>query len=113
MKALEVLLSLLGVAAPFAIAVTLIVLGLLSQRLGAVTGTPPFYRWFYVSSLLVSLAAFFAALNVLSAYTDGAGILYEEGFYLLTYGAPMVIGMTISAVVAWRYWGWLLGEPGE
>ncbi len=113
MEVIETLLSLLGALAPLAVAVTLLVLGMLSQRLGAVTNTPPYYRWFYVAAALVSVAALFELLYVLSLNVDdGAGILYDEGFYLLTFSAPMAVGLTVSAIVSWRYWGWLLSERG-
>lgn len=113
MEVFGALFSLLGVLAPLAVAVTLVVLGLLSQRLGAVTSMPPYYRWFYVSALLVSVAAFFELLYVLSVYVDSASAFSGEGFFLLTYGAPFAVGLTISVVISWRYWGWLLSEPGE
>ena len=113
MEVFDVLFSLLGVLAPVAIAVTLVVLGLLSQRLGAVTNTPPYYRWFYVAAVLVSVAAFFELLYVLSlSVDDGEGLVYAEAFYLLTYSVPMAVGLMISAAVSWRYWGWLLSERG-
>ncbi|MCZ7546544.1 MAG: hypothetical protein M5R40_24825 [Anaerolineae bacterium] len=112
MEILETLLSLSGVLTPIAIAVTLVVLGLLSQRLGAVTNTPPFYRWFYGAAGLVSVAALFGMLHVLSTRLPGIGLLYQEAFYLLTFSAPIALGLTVSAIVAWRYWGWLLSERG-
>ena len=113
MEVLEGLLNLLGVAAPVAIAMTLIVLGLLSQRLGAVTHTPPYYQWFYVAAMLVAVAGFFQTLYVLSIQVGETGLLHEKSFYTLTYSAPLALGLTISVVVSWRYWGWLLSEHGE
>jgi hypothetical protein len=113
MEVLEGLFNLLGVVAPLAIAVTLIVLGLLSQRLGAVTHTPPYYRWFYVAAVLVAAAGFFQILYVLSVQVEATGLLHEENFYTLTHSAPLALGLTISAVVSWRYWGWLLGERSK
>ena len=43
---MEQVLTLLSAAGPASLALALVVMGLLSQRLGAVTKMPSHYRWF-------------------------------------------------------------------
>ncbi len=112
MEVIERLFTLLGIFAPAALAFTSVVLGLLSKRLGAVTHMPPYYRWFYVAAALACTAAFFELLYLLSGCTctPSAGILYDDTFYVFTYSLPLGLSVSISAVAAWKYWGWLLVE---
>ena len=59
------LFALVGV---FSIAVALVVLGLLSKRLGQVTRAPRYYRGFYVASLLLIVSLLFRLFNVVQSY---------------------------------------------
>jgi hypothetical protein len=94
------LLSLIG---PASIALALVVLASFSRRLGEVTKRPPLYRWFLVGAALVSLSI------VLRLFTlDPAGRLSAQ--VALLYDVPLVMGLLVSVIVAWRYWGWLLYE---
>ncbi len=93
-------LSLLGAVGPAAITVTLVVIGLLSQRLGAVTRMPPHYRWCYVAAGLVGLSMLGHLVSV--GYEDDLLALLTNLFFAL--------GVTLGLVVAWRYWSWLFGE---
>ncbi len=112
MKVFESLFQLLGLSAPLAIAITAIVLGLLSKRLGVVTHMPPYYRWFYVAAALACVATFFGLLYVLSglACLNDDDLLCDETLYILTYSIPLALSLSISTATAWRYWGWLLIE---
>ena len=78
----------------------LIVMGLLSQRLGAVTKMPPHYRWFYVAAGLLGVSTLIRLFALAEAY-PAMGQLYAMTFAL---------GITLAVGVAWRYWGWLFGE---
>ncbi|NDJ59874.1 MAG: hypothetical protein GYB67_02045, partial [Chloroflexi bacterium] len=60
-EAVSALLSLLG---PVAIAVTLVVLGRLSRRLGAASQAKPYYGGFYVGAALLGLAVGVRLLNL-------------------------------------------------
>jgi hypothetical protein len=115
MGVIESLFELLGVFAPLAIAVTAVILALLSKRLGDVTHTPPYFRWCYVSAGLACWSAFFQLLFILSKCSCGteSGLLYKESFYVLTYSIPLAVSLVICAAVTWRYWGWLLDERDE
>jgi len=96
----ESLLVLFGALGPASVAVALVILGLLSQRLGAVTKTPPYYRWFYVAAGLVVSGVVFRLLT-LGNGSDGLEMACALTFAL---------GATIGVAVAWKYWSWLFGE---
>jgi chromate transport protein ChrA len=101
------LLALLGTCGPAAIIITLVIMALLSQRLGAVTKRPPLYRWFYVSvaligiSMILRLAKLSAPDSVERGYT--AAVFHD---------VLMAAGLSLAVIVAWRYWSWLLHESG-
>ncbi|GAB4569771.1 MAG: hypothetical protein Kow0077_02820 [Anaerolineae bacterium] len=99
----EAFFTLAGAFGPAGVAVALVVLGLLSQRLGAVTKTPPYYRWFYVAAGLVGVSLISRILSI-GAHDVGIEMVYTFSFAL---------GVTIGLVVAWRYWNWLFGERGN
>jgi chromate transport protein ChrA len=101
------LLDLFGMAS---IALAMIVLALLSKRLGAVTHTPRFYRGFYISAALMMAAVSARLLNWLQN-TDPALINSDPVSILLYVGLP-VLAITLAVIVAWRYWSWLLAERG-
>ncbi|NPV66450.1 MAG: hypothetical protein HPY64_04815 [Anaerolineae bacterium] len=93
-------LASLGMLGPASVAVTLVVIGLLSQRLGAVTRTPPYYRWCYVAAGLVGVSTLGRLVSV--GYVDERLTLLNNLLFAL--------GVTLGLVVAWRYWSWLFGE---
>lgn len=99
------LLGLLGLVGPASLIVALVVIALLSQRLGSVTKRPPLYRWFFVSIgfIVVTVVARFANLN------DPAG---QDNATALIGDLALAGGLSLSVVIAWRYWGWLLNERG-
>ena len=90
----------LGLFGPVSIIIVLVIMGLLSQRLGAVTTRPPLYRWFYVSAGLVGLSILMELLVILNADPELTPV----------YEVPMVVGLMIAVIISWRYWGWLLSE---
>ena len=100
MISLQLLLGLIG---PASMIVALIVLALLSQRLGAVTKRAPIYRWFFVSAVLIGFSIV-ARLFAPDALDYRAALLYD---------VPLALGLTLAVVIAWRYWSWLLSERGK
>lgn len=97
----DALLALLSATGPAAVGAGLVIVGLLSQRLGAVTKMPGYYRWFYVAAALVGASSVTRVL--------GASVGPDEGLALFCM-ATFALGVTIGVVVAWRYWSWLFGE---
>ncbi len=102
------LLTLLGLCGPASIIVALIVLALLSQRLGAVTKRPPLYRWLFVSVVLVGISVISRLVNLGTAESldHGSAVVMLDDITL-------ALGLTLAVIVAWRYWSWLLSERGK
>lgn len=100
----QALPTLLSAAGPLSIGVSLVVVGLLSQRLGAVTKMHGHYRWFFVAAAFVGFSALIRLLQV------NAG---EDSTLSLIYSATFALGITIGVVAAWYYWSWLFGERGR
>lgn len=81
--------------------VALLVSALLSQRLGAVTKRPRSYRWFFVAVALIMIGMMIRLLQLGAAQTGDMALLYT---------VLLAVALTLSVVIAWRYWGWLLSE---
>ncbi len=105
MDSLFALLSLFG---PVAMMIALVILALLSQRLGAVTKRPPLYRWLYVSVVLVGISLIVRMINLNMPETLGSD--YST---LILYDILLGLGLGLAVIVAWRYWSWLLSEPSR
>ena len=97
---MEQVLTLLSAAGPASLAVALAVMGLLSQRLGAVTKMPSHYRWFYVAAGMLGVSV---AVRLLAVGGVGETLA-------LVYAGSLVLGGMIGVLTAWRYWSWLFGE---
>jgi len=102
-------MGLFGLLGSIAITIALMVLGLLSKRLGSVTRTPPFYVWFYVATGLMLVSILARLVNLGRGSALGAELVNDEISVLLYAGLP-AIALTLGVVVAWRYWSWLLAE---
>lgn len=87
----------------------LLVIALLSQRLGAVTKRPKYYLLFFVAIALIGGSVL---TRLLTLGTPAETLDLSVG---LLYTLPLAIALTVSVIVAGRYWGWLLGEktPGS
>ncbi len=105
MDSLFALLSLIG---PVAVVIALVILALLSQRLGAVTKRPPLYRWLYVSVVLVVSSVIVRLLTLSTPETLGS-----DFSTLMLYDILLALGLGLAVIVAWRYWSWLLSEPSR
>ncbi|MFN3762032.1 MAG: hypothetical protein ACK4WK_02375 [Anaerolineae bacterium] len=105
-----VLLSPLG---PVGLVGLLFVLDLyynLSRRLGEVNRMPPYYRRFLIGSGFVGVAVLVHVLRVAAYISCSPEVdrLLSPAFGLLTFHLPLLIGISISVLTAWRYWSWLL-----
>ena len=90
----------------FSVAVALVVLGLLSKRLGQVTRAPRYYRGFYAAAVLLIISILFRLVNILQSHIPAPDDSVAVIFYI---GLP-AFALTISLMIAWRYWSWLLAE---
>jgi hypothetical protein len=84
----------------------LIVVGLLSRRLGAQTHIKPYYLGFFAAAMLmvISVAArlFEIGFHLESSANSLPWVLLEDGLPALA--------VTMGVIFAWRYWSWLLAE---
>ena len=82
-------------------------LRMLSQRMGAVTKMPPYYRWFDLGNAFIA-AATLSYIFISSAALVGRPETYlTPTFSLLTLHLPLALGMGINSLIALKYWGWL------
>jgi hypothetical protein len=124
------LVAMLGTAGPASVLLMLVILGRLTKRWEAITRTRSYYRWFYAAGTLVALASLSRLIRIghlplIALGQDltgraipavgrpaGAGLSpfleSSSWFYLIFYHLPLVTAMTISLILAWRNWGWLL-----
>jgi len=105
---MDAILSLLGLVGPASLIVALIVIGLLSQRLGAVTKRAPLYRWFFVSAALLCIGIVWRLFGLIIP-----DMPTRDVDATVFYDIPLAVGLVIAVAVAWRYWSWLLSERGK
>lgn len=86
----------------------MIILGLLSKRLGQVTRAPRYYIGLYIGAALMGISAFARLMNV----NVPADSLRADPLWVLLYIGFPALGVTLSVIVVWRYWSWLLAERG-
>ena len=98
--------GLLGLLEPASVAILLIVVGLLSKRLGEQTSSRPYYLGFYTAAVLLLISAAAGFLDVLDPRIFS---LDETIRVLLEDGLP-ALAVSLGVYAAWRYWSWLLAE---
>jgi hypothetical protein len=96
--------ALLALLEPISIGITLIVLGLLSRRLGEQTQAKPYYLGFYAAALLIGVSAAAQLLDTLIHFS------HDTPLWVIVSDVLPAIAVTIGVVFAWRYWSWLLAE---
>jgi hypothetical protein len=96
--------ALLALFEPLSIGITLIVLGLLSRRLGEQTQAKPYYLGFYAAAILIAISTIAQLLDALLGVADNSAL-----WVIIADGFPAA-AVTIGVVFAWRYWSWLLAE---
>jgi len=100
------LFGLLGLSS---ISVALVVMGMLSKRLGSVTRAPRYYLGFYVASLMIAVSVLARLINVGRGVDVVADLNQDVGWVLFYNGLP-ALAISLALFVAWRYWSWLLAE---
>lgn len=105
---------------PASISFTLLVMGILSQRLGRAIHARPYYFGFYLAAGCIALAVGVRIVNLGSAdmvvppentietFTELTQPMVQE--WTVLYNGLLALGVTIGLVVAWFYWSWLLAE---
>jgi hypothetical protein len=87
------------------LAVALVLLALLSRRLGQVTHAPPYYIGLLVSAGLLTMSA-------IARWGNGGREIPLEAYpvWVLIYTGLPALALTLAVAFAWRYWSWLLAE---
>ena len=109
---MKVVIGLAGSLGLLAVIYMLFTLAAFSQRIGEVRKMPPLYRGFYVGTACLGLAFLgrFLRVSALLASPDKLSFLQGDLFYLFVYHLPLAVGLTVSLIVTWWYWSWLLRE---
>jgi hypothetical protein len=95
-----IILNLIGVVS---IGVLLMVMGLLSRRMGKATQAAPYYIGFFIAGVLV-------LGGVIARVANPDVDLTQNGLAVMLYNGLPAIGLTLGAAIAWHYWSWLLAE---
>ncbi len=83
-----------------------------SRRLSAVTKMADHYRWFWLGSALIALAAMSQTVHGIATLAPDAAwpFLLEPWFCLTGFYLPLALGVTLDLVIVWYYWGWIFRE---
>lgn len=110
----------LALIGPASISLMLLVMGVLSQRLGRAIHARPYYLVFYLSAALVAVAIVVRLVNLgtpLPVPEISATAVEPTEFtapmatgWVVLYNGLVALGVTLGLVVAWHYWSWLLAE---
>lgn len=96
----------LALIGPFAVGVSLWIMGKLSKRLSQVTHARPYYRLLYLAALAVWVGGGGRLAALLAQNED----LYQNTSWIfIIHGLP-AFGLTLALIVVWYYWSWLLAE---
>ncbi|MCU0479661.1 MAG: hypothetical protein MUE54_00455 [Anaerolineae bacterium] len=98
--------SILAGLGMIAIAILLMVLGLLSRRLGRVTRASRRYLLFFPAMFLVLIGA----CGRFWVFIQPSATEYDSIVWILVYNGAPAFGLTLGVIVAWHYWSWLLAE---
>lgn len=92
-----------------AVGIMLVVLGLLSKRLGSATHAKPRYSFFYLAAVLVFAGCAIRLLNAIYEWASPEMLHASLEWVLLYTGLPAA-GITLGVIMSWHYWSWLLAE---
>lgn len=101
--------GLAGLLGPVSILVALVVIGLLSRRLGSVVRMPRYYVGLFVAAGLIAVSILARLLALGRGPTMTMELNHDPLWVFLLTGLP-ALALTTAVVVAWRYWSWLLAE---
>lgn len=102
-------LSCFGLLGLFSIGVALVLLARLSQRIGYVMASRPYYRGLYVAAVLVWMGMLGRGYVALAQPPVSDAVGHNLVYTLFNDGLP-ALGVTIGLGVVWYYWSWLLAE---
>jgi hypothetical protein len=101
--------NLFGAFGAVGIGTALLILGLLSKRLGKATRARSSYAGFYAATFILYVTALLQVANALLNFAT-PDMLMTEPLWLFAYIGLPALGVTLGIIFAWRYWSWLLAE---
>lgn len=125
-------IAVLSTAGLASVALVLVILARLTEKWEAVTRKRSYYRLFYVLAGVIVLLGGIHLYRIAALVPDDLPLVHDtrdrlreqtgiassppqirSWFYLFFYYLPLTITMTLSLLLAWRNWGWLLrhGQP--
>ncbi len=110
MSSFDTAFGIFSLAGLLSICLALIVMGILSRRLGKVTQARPYHRGFYIAAALVFAGVIFRMIHLINGVAEVADLTQNTTIWILMTNGIPAIGLTLGLVVAWRYWSWLLAE---
>jgi hypothetical protein len=87
----------------------LIVLALLSRRLGNVTHARRYYRGLYFAAALLGIGIAARFYYLTNSQFNLTPLNQNLVYILLCEGLP-ALALTLALLVTWYYWSWLLAE---
>lgn len=96
----------LGLLGPASIAMTLLIMGLLSRRLGEQSNAKPYYWGFFGGATLFAVSIAAQVLDLLMRFPHTQS---DTLWVILVEGLP-ALAVTMGVISSWRYWSWLLAE---
>ena len=119
--------SILSTAGLASVALVLLFLARLTEKWEAVTRKKSYYRLFYVLAGVIVLLGGVHLYRIAALIPDDLTLIHDardlfreqtgiassprqlrSWFYLLFYYLPLAITMTLSVLLVWRNWGWLV-----
>jgi hypothetical protein len=100
-----------GLFSSIGVGVALLLLGLLSKRLGAATKARPHAWGFYVAAGFLFTSAALQGLTTLASGSAPDTALASPA-WIIVYNVMPAVGITIGLFYTWHYWSWLLAESG-
>jgi hypothetical protein len=110
---MKLLFAVMGTAGLGSLIMVFVILARLTQRWELVTRSKSYYRLFYAAAALTALASLTRLVRIGYMTADAEVPILNEPrswFYVCFYHLPLIVGVTMSLVVTWRNWGWLLRE---
>ena len=120
-------IAVLSTAGLASVALVLLILGRLTEKWEAVTRRKSYYRLFYVLAGVIVLLGgvhlyriavlvpdqFSLVHNTRTLFREQTGVSssppeLRAWFYLVFYYLPLALTMTVSLLLTWRNWGWLI-----
>jgi len=124
---LRFVIAVLSTAGLASVALVLLILARLTEKWEAVTRQKSYYRLFYVLAGVIVLLAGVHLYRIAVLVPDQFSLVHDTRtlfreqtgvsssppelrawFYLVFYYLPLALTMTISLLLTWRNWGWLI-----